>query len=171
VSGVVQVGQVPVPVTPALAVAALDRHLPKVLGGRSLAAAGWRRPSTLTLLVPLTGDRADGGSDDFLVRMGFAYYPNWPPSVLFVNPQTLDYRFPDDRGHLPAITGTNELAVHATFEGVPQLVCCSFVLEFYQVRHGVEPRHLWDPTVHTFAATLNALRQALREPFYQGRQG
>ncbi len=167
----VQIGQepVPVPVTPALAVAVVDRHLPIVLQGRTLDEAGWRRPTPLSLLVPLAAERADGGTDDFLLRLGFTYYPDWPPSALFVNPATGSYRYPDDRLHLPAIN-TPEIAVHAHFDGVPQLVCCSFVLEFYLVRHGGEVRHLWDPSLHTFAATLNAIRRALRQPYYQGRQ-
>lgn len=164
-------GRPPVPTTPAVAVAALDAHLPVVLRGRTLDEVRWRRPTPLTLLIPVDGTRAGAPPDPYLLRLGFSHYPDWPPSTQFVNPSTSSYEFPVDARHLPRIEGTNEISIHAQYGSPPiQLVCSSVTLEFYAVGHGVEQRHLWDPDVHTFAATLNAVRHGLRPPFYKGPQ-
>ncbi len=167
----VRLGRPPVAVTPAVAAAALDNHLPTVLRGRSLEDAGWSRPTPLTLLVPVEGARAEGGVDGYVVRLGFSHYPDWPPSAQFVNPLTSTYRYPDDLEHLPQIDGTNEISVHRQYANTGiQLICCSVTLEFYEVGHSVEDRHLWDPAVQTFAATINAIQMGLRQPYYRGRQ-
>lgn len=166
----------PVPNTPAAAHRALERDLPKVLRGRTLEDAGWHRPDDLTLLVPMQAEREDGGRDDFLLRLGFGYYPDWPPSAQFVNPATGRYDYPTDVQHLPRIEGSNELAVHSFYNSngqypVVQLVCASVTLEFYLIRHAVEPMHLWDPSKQTFAATINGISHWMKAPYYKGRQG
>ncbi len=73
--------EAPLPNTPARAQAALDAHLPLALRGRTLDEVGWARPDPLTLLIPLSGIREDGTRDDFLLRLHFLYYPDWPPSA------------------------------------------------------------------------------------------
>lgn len=167
----VMTGRPPVPTTPAAAIAALNAHLPMVLEGRALEYLGWQRPTPLSLLIPVEGIRDGCTSDPYLLRLGFTCYPDWPPSTQFVNPSTLAYEYPRDVKYLPRIEGTNEISVHAQFGALPiQVVCCSATLEFYEVGHGVEDRHLWDPAVHNFAATLNAVRRGLRPPFYKGVQ-
>src|SRR5690348_14341481 len=98
-------GEEPVPNTPARAQAALEADLPRVLRGRTLEEAGWKRPDALTLLVPLAGEREDGTVDEFLLRLQFGYYRDWPPSAQFVNPETGTYRYPDDVRWLPRIEG------------------------------------------------------------------
>lgn len=162
------------PNSPVRAQAAMDDHLPIVLRGRSLAEAGWTRPDPLTLLVPVVGEPADGAADDYLLRLTFLYYPDWPPSAQFVNPATLAYRFPDDARWLPKVDGTSEIAVHAQYDTPDrkkiQLICASVTLEFYQVLHSVEDRLVWDPRVQNFAATLTAIGRVLRPPYYKGRQ-
>lgn len=160
---------VPVPATPSDAIAALDADLPKVLRGRALADAGWHRLDPLTLIVPMWGRRPGGGADFFLLKMGFGYYRAFPPSAQFVNPKTLDYRPSEDAAWLPRIEGTNEIQVHPNYHSdCPQLICCSFTLEFYRVRHSVEPQHLWQPATLNFAATLNAIERGLHG-YYAGR--
>jgi hypothetical protein len=182
----------PVPADAGQARAALDSHLGRVLSGRTLDAVGWERPDALTLYVPLRaytsstsasaygfdpsepaadGERPFGGApagDDYLLRLYFSHYPNWPPSARFVNPATRLYQAGDKRW-LPTISGTNELAVHASFQVVEQLICCSATLEFYLVNHSVEDRHRWQPG-SSFAITLNTLSRYLRPPTYLGRQ-
>lgn len=186
-------GGEPVPADPDQARIAVDRHLKAVLGGRGLPSAGWARPEPLTLYVPLRGytsptsvpaygfdpseQAADGdrpfagaaGGDDYLLRLFFSHYPEWPPSARFVNPTTRQFA-PGDKAWLPMITGTNELYIHAAY-GQPgqQLICCSATLEFYLINHGVEDRHRWRPG-SSFAITLNTLSRYLRPPFYTGRQ-
>jgi len=59
--------------------------------------------------------------------------------AVFVNPATGIYA-PGDQRWLPAISGTDEVAVHADYNGRGQLICCSATLEFWLVGHGLEPR-------------------------------
>jgi hypothetical protein len=184
---------VPVPAPFEQARAALDRHLARVLGGRSLESVGWARPDPLTLYVPLRGytsvttvpaygfdpsePPADDeqpfagapGGDDYLLRLYFSHYPDWPPSARFVNPATKQFG-PVDNKWLPMISGTNEVQVHASYGGGGgQVICCSATLEFYLVNHSVEERHRWRPG-SSFAVTLNTLSRYLRPPAYTGRQ-
>jgi hypothetical protein len=162
----------PVP-DPHRGIEALQRDLLKVLRGSSLIEVGWAQTDPLTLFVPMFGLNADGVYDFYLVRLNFLYYPEWPPSAQFVNPGTLAFTGVDDKKWLPHIEGTNEIAVHEAYkqhEGANpiQLICCSTTLEFYAVRHGVQPQHVWDGTKMNFSATLAALRYGLRAPHYKG---
>lgn len=169
------IGVDPVQNTPAAARRALERDLPRVLRGRTLEEAGWRRPDDLTLLVPMQATREDGGGDDFLLRLNFGYYPDWPPSALFVNPETDRYEYPADAHHLPRIEGSPEIQVHKFYNSngqypVGQLICASVTLEFYIIRHQVQQAHLWDAGRQTFAATINAISHWMKPPYYKGRQ-
>jgi len=164
-----QAGTTPVLATPGDAIAAFERDLPKALKGRTLEEAGWRRLDDMTLLVPLKGRRADGTLDDYLLRLGFACYPDWPPSAQFVNPKTLNYNLAKDKCWLPKIDGCSEIAIHADYNRQGQLICCSLTLEFYAVRHDVQPNHVWNPGTHNFSATINQIDWALKSQFYKGR--
>jgi hypothetical protein len=148
--------------------AAFVEHLPRVLAGRTLEQLGWSSPSPLTLLVPVRA----GAADDFLLRLGFQFYPEWPPTVRFVNPQTGEYDAGRDLYWLPNVTGDPGFAVHpqyahANYTG--PLVCCSFTAEFYQVLHDVKDEHLWNQERHTFGATISRVQEALRSEYYKGR--
>lgn len=182
----------PVPADFGQARDAVDRHLSQGLAGRTLESAGWERPDPLTLYVPVRGftaattavaygfdptvDPAGAGAfadapagDDYLLRLYFSHYPAWPPSGRFVNPSTRQFAAGDERW-LPAITGTNELHVHANYGGTSgQVICCSATLEFYLVNHQVAEQHRWQPG-SSFAATLNVLSRYMRPPAYTGRQ-
>ncbi len=159
------------PVTPARAIEALEKHLRVVLQGQTLESVGWKQLDPLTLLIPLQAVREDGGTDDYYFRFGFAYYPEWPPSVRAVNPKTLRYDYPADVRWLPSVERCSEIGFHPQYNAsVGQLICNSSTLEFYQVRHSCEPWHLWDAGRHTFALTLNVLRDCLRPPYYRGRR-
>lgn len=184
---------VPVPADFGQARDAVDRHLGQVLAGRTLKSAGWERPDPLTLYVPMRGfttattavaygfdpaadpasaERAFAGApvgDNYLLRLYFSHYPAWPPSARFVNPATRQFAAGDARW-LPAITGANELHVHANYAGTSgQVICCSATLEFYLVNHQVADQHRWRPG-SSFAATLNVLSRYMRPPAYTGRQ-
>jgi hypothetical protein len=165
-----QAGTMPVLATPSDAISALERDLPKALRNRSLEEAGWRRPDGMTLVVPLQGRQANGTVDEYLLKLGFAYYPEWPPSALFVNPQTLNYDSDKDKCWLPLIDGCPEIAVHAKYQTIGQLICCSLTLEFYAIKHDVKPEHVWIAQKHNFSATINQIDWALKSPFYKGRQ-
>lgn len=168
-----EAGKDPVLATPADAIAALERDLPKVLRDRTLEEAGWRRLDDLSLLVPMTGVQPNRTVDNYFLRLGFAYYDDWPPSAQFVNPDTLEYNQDTDKCWLPLIDGTDEIRVHAAYDGGGyklQLVCCSLTLEFYLVRHGVKEQHVWRRGKNNFAGTLNQINWALKSEFYKGRQ-
>lgn len=163
-------GETPVP-DPTRGADALRDDLPKVLRGQTLEEAGWCQPDSLTLLVPLFAQRDDRTTDFYLLRLYFNCYPEWPPSAQFVNPQTLRYAGSADKKWLPKIEGCQEIAVHDSYSynnQSIQLICCSVTLEFYQVRHGVKPEHVWDGKHQNFSATLAAVRHGLRPPFHKG---
>ena len=162
-------GTAPILATPSDAIAAFERDLIKALRNRTLEEAGWRRLDDMTLLVPLQGRQANGTIDDYLLRLGFAYYPDWPPTAQFVNPQTLNYDKATDKCWLPKIDGCPEIAVHPDYQNRGQLICCSLTLEFYAVLHGVQENHVWNPEKHNFSATIHQIDWALGTQFYKGR--
>ncbi|MGY4608621.1 hypothetical protein ACVW16_007033 [Bradyrhizobium sp. USDA 4474] len=152
--------------------AALDQDIPRVLsllGAESLEQLGWSRFDKLTLLVPMWG-KSGTTRDDYLLRLGFQAYRRWPPSALFVNPSTLAYQYPNDQRCVPRLT-SEECHTHTAYEkpggGRMQLVCCSAVLEFYEVLHDVKDDHAWRPT-DTFYKTIMAIQKAFGSN-YSGR--
>ena len=163
-----EVGVEPVAANPLLARRALDAHLARRGGDDPVI----ERIAPLVVHVPVSGVASEGTTDDFLLRLGFTHYDEWPPSAQFVNPETGTFVIGEDEHHLPRITGSNELQVHAAYDHPAghkiQLVCSSATLEFYEVRHGMEAKHLWQPGVHTLWTTISAVRHHLRH-FYQGR--
>lgn len=159
----------PVAATPMAAIEAFDRDLAIVLNGKNLEELEWKRPDTLTLLVPMIG----GDRDRYLLRLHFGFYPEWPPSAQFVNPDTGIYDIERDLKWLPKIEGCSEIQVHPKYEyngKKMQLICCSATLEFYQVRHSVEERHIWNIKHQNFFSTLHAVTRGLQAPFYKGPQ-
>jgi len=141
----------------------------KILGASSLEAFGWTQPDALTLLIPLTAS-IDGNTDDYLLKLGFHYYRDWPPSAQFVNPNTAQYAWPHDQHHVPRLE-SQECHTHVNYPtptatGI-QLICCSATLEFYQVLHTVEAQHVWNGT-STFLTTLRAIQRAMASA-YKGR--
>ncbi len=152
--------------------AALEEDIPRVLRlleKSSIEELGWSRPNKLSLLIPMTGV-LQGKADNYTLRLGFQAYRKWPPSAQFVNPQTGAYAHPDDQQHIPKLT-SGECHTHAAYPrpcgGTMQLICCSTTLEFYDVLHSVEERHLWLET-YTFLTTIMVIRKAF-DTAYQGR--
>jgi hypothetical protein len=149
---------------------AFARHLQRALHNRALEEVGWAKPDDLTLLVPLFGTTAQGRMDAYLLRLYFDHYPTWPPSALFVNPLTLEYRLPDDKKWMPQADGHQEIAFHTDYTGKGQLICCSLTLEFYKVNHQVDEKVVWNGETQSFNATIAAIRRVLVPPYYVGRQ-
>lgn len=152
----------PVPSDPATAQSALRQHLPKALDGYK-----YEYDNDRTVYVHMAGIRADGTTDEYLVRLTFLYYPTYPPSVTFVNPATKQY----DGTHWPA-GNSPRLAFHARYGDAPAgMVCNSMTFEYYfWGGHNPTPEISWNPQIHTFAATIAELADHLRPPLYQGRQ-
>ncbi|MFB6465011.1 hypothetical protein [Bradyrhizobium tunisiense] len=145
-------------------------HLQRALKGRTLDDVGWAQPDDLTLLVPLFGTRADNGKDAYMLRLYFDHYPTWPPSAVFVNPLTLEYKLAEDAKWVPTAPGHPEIAFHTNYASTEkQLICCSLTLEFYRVNHAVEQNLVWQGDKQTFLATIAAVKRILIQPYYQGR--
>ncbi len=154
-----------------------DRPLPSVsdpeearvayLKHRTAALEGyiWEEDGPLALLIHLEGHRPNGVVDHYVARFSFLYYPTWPPSVTFVNPQTRTY----DPAYWPKASGPN-IAFHAAYGDAPAgMVCNSMFFEFYfWGGHAPTADIRWDAKRHTFAASLNELRIHLYPPFYEG---
>lgn len=152
---------------------ALDEDIPRVLRimeASSLEDLGWSRPNKLSLLVPMAGMH-QCNEDHYLLRLGFQAYRKWPPSAQFVNPETKGYVYPNDQRFVPKLMSPEcytHVAYRPTAQAYPvQLICCSAILEFYEVLHQVKPEHLWKET-DTFLTTIMAIRKALTS-FYGGR--
>jgi hypothetical protein len=150
--------------------AAFADHLQRALKGRSLDDVGWAQPDDLTLLVPLFATKADDQKDAYMLRLYFDHYPTWPPSALFVNPLTLQYKLGDDARWVPNAPGHPEIAFHTNYAtSMQRLICCSLTLEFYKVNHSVAENLVWQGERQTFMATLAAVKRILVPPYYQGR--
>lgn len=149
----------------------LKEHLPRVLSfkNQTLEELGWRLHSDRTLLVPMRGSHA-GREEDYLLRLDFMTRSEWPPSARFVNPETLDYELHVDQHHLPMLTSP-EVHVHTAYDCPGgrkiQLICCSAVLQYYDVLHGGEDNILWRGG-DTFLRTLTAIERAFLS-HYSGR--
>jgi hypothetical protein len=113
----------------------------------------------------LDGRRSTGEVDGYLARFSFLYYPAWPPSVTFVNPQTHRY----DPAYWPD-GGSDILAFYPSYGDAPSgMVCNTMFFEFYfWGGHNPGASVRWDAKQHTFAASLNELRIHLRPPYYRG---
>lgn len=150
---------------------AFQRDLQSVLKGDTLTDRGWSQPNDLTLLVPMLADTMQQGQVDlYLLRLFFDHYPKGPPSAQFLNPLTMDYRFPDDVRWVPRCEGLQDINFHTNYSGsAGQVICSSTTLEFYKVNHDVKPEHVWDPSRMNFLATLAAIRRGLAPAHYRGR--
>lgn len=159
---------------PQAGAAALDEDIPRVLrmhDANRLEDLDWRRPDKLTLLVPMRGMRGET-RDDFLLKLAFHSYREWPPSAQFVNPDTLRFQLDQDDRWVPKLT-SEECRTHLAYGhprgGTIQLICCSATWEFYDVNHSVEARYVWDGK-STFYSTIVAIRRAMTDN-YEGRFG
>ncbi|MBK7614473.1 MAG: hypothetical protein IPJ08_08385 [Burkholderiales bacterium] len=149
---------------------AFQRDLQAVLKEGTLADRGWLKPDGLTLLVPmLVENAAQGQVDLYLLRLMFDHYPKGPPSAQFINPLTMNYKFPDDVLWVPKCENAPDVHFHPNYNNCVQLICSSTTLEFYRVNHDVKPEHVWDPQRMNFLTTLAAIRRGLASPYYKGR--
>ena len=164
----------PTPSSPAVAKAALEADIAKLLGPSSKFAGKWDRVGPLAMTVSFTGRHKDNATEEtYVALLTFTHYPDWPPLVQFVNPETTAYTYPQDISHLPWLDGNPEIHVHHSYCNQPgdQLVCCSANLKFYLIRHGIDSADkIWNKSRHNLAWTLNTIQRALTGPHYRGRQ-
>lgn len=151
----------PVPTPPRLAKAALIAHR-----DGSLEGLHWEKGSPLVLYVTLPAVRPDGIVDSYIARFSFVYYPDWPPSVTFVDPETKVY----SPSHWPHSVNSDRLAFHATYGDAPAgLICNSMFFEYYfWGGHARTEGQMWTKGRHTMAATVGELKIHLAPPYYIG---
>ncbi len=162
----------PVSGDPIEAAQALDAHLALYLRARGvnrLEELGWTRPTKLMLHIPIVA----GQEDRFLLEFIFTHYPEWPPRVRFVNPESKRFEYPGDMCWVPKIEQTQAIAIHETYEDGGQkfygYICCSYNLDYYTSQHNMnQPYDHWNTKQRTFNATLSVIEDALAKR-YQGR--
>lgn len=142
---------------------ALLTHMGVALDGYTYEYDGDR-----TIDIHMTGTSDSGATDEYLVRLGFLYYPDWPPTVTFLNPKTNKY----DGTHWPQPTASSRLQFNSAYGDAPAgMVCNSMTFEYYfWGGHSPAENIRWRNDVHTFAATLAELRDHLRPPHYKGKK-
>jgi len=127
-------------------------------------------------VIRIPGVRANGGKDDYYVRLGADFYDKWPPTAAFVKPEGWVLATPGTRW-LPRIQcqGINWFALHVPYGNgnmvLPQLLCFTFTAEYYMVSHAPPADSVWRQGYHTLAATLSRLAEVLKHPHYQGPSG
>lgn len=148
---------------PDLARKALLAHMEAVLDDYTYEYDGDR-----TIDIEMTGTTGSGVLDEYLVRLGFLYYPDWPPTVTFLNPKTKKY----DGTNWPEPIAGQRLQFNSAYGDAPcGMVCNSMMFEYYfWGGHAPAENIRWKKGVHTFAATLAELTDHLRPPHYKGKR-
>jgi hypothetical protein len=125
-------------------------------------------------IVKIPALKKDGGTDDYFVRLGAEYYDKWPPTAIFVQPETWD-RAESGTRWLPIIQcqGIDWFALHSPYTGgggitLPQMLCFTFTAEYYMVSHSPPESSVWRQGHHTLTATLTRLAEVLKQPHYRG---
>jgi hypothetical protein len=125
----------------------------------------------------LRGRRNGEPDDGYYVELGAKFYDYWPPTTVFVDPNTGTEAEQDTRWW-PKIEGagdfgfstTNFAAEYVTRLGAPmhQLVCFTATAQYYMVDHNPPEHTVWKQGSHTLARTLARLHELLGPPFYKG---
>ena len=167
------------PSDPEVAARQFNTHLESYWLSRGCADWGWTRSMVddLHTVITLPAIRADGGTDDYYIRLGADYYDTYPPTVLIVAPERSWPRARAGTPWWPTVTPSGWFALHDSYQycnaqGQPifegQLVCFSMTAEYYMSGHGPTEAQKWTPGRHTIAATLSRLREILSPPHYGG---
>jgi hypothetical protein len=151
----------PTPTSPQLARAAVLAHRDGAYEGLQ-----WEEESPLILYASIPAVRVNGITDVYVARFSFVYYPDWPPSVTFVDPATRQY----SAANWPRITNSAIFALHATYGDAPAgLICNSMCFEYYfWGGHGRTEGQAWEAGRHTMTATVSELKIHLAQPYYLG---
>lgn len=124
-------------------------------------------------IVRIPALRENGVTDNYFVRLGAEYYDKWPPTAIFVQPDSWS-RAEKDTRWLPTIQcqGIDWFALHSPYTGggvtLPQMLCFTFTAEYYMVSHSPPESSVWRQGYHTIAATLTRLAEVLKYPHYRG---
>jgi hypothetical protein len=162
----------PAKADPAVSSAVFAEHLDRVWRGPLAAELGLTRTSIDALheMVQFTAIRGDGQQDAYFVVLGAEFYDLWPPTAMFVDPET----------RLPALANSKwwpQLkqnppwgAFHNTYTfrdgSAGQMICISFTAEYYRTSHSPSADAVWQQGRHTVSATITRIARMLRDPYY-----
>lgn len=165
---------VPVRVDPEIAAAKFKEHLEWLASPRAVQMGlQLVKQEEMYAIVKIPAFKKDGNADDYFVRLGAEYYDKWPPTAIFVQPDTWD-RAESGTRWLPIIQcqGIDWFALHSPYNGggvtLPQMLCFTFTAEYYMVSHSPAENSIWRQGHHTLTATLTRLAEVLKHPHYRG---
>lgn len=167
----------PVKVDEEVAAEKFKRHLEWLYSDRAQQLSlHLMRQGRMYAVVRMPGVQANGQRDDYYVRLGADYYDKWPPTAVFVKPETWEIASSGTRW-LPTIQcqGINWFSLHAPHNSgnvnLPQLLCFTFTAEYYMVPHSPPEDSVWRQGYHTLTATLSRLAEVLQQPHYREPSG
>lgn len=161
----------------ALAEAFVSNFLQSPDWQREAARWGWTvRPlAPLLLAVTLRARPLADVPETFTLTLACEFCPHLPPSVIFVNPDTLTYDPATDQRHVARLTAP-DCYTHLTYPFAvpyaygPQLVCTSLGHGYYVSQHAPTPDQRWDPEKHGVGSTIAVVQRTLLHPqHFQGR--
>lgn len=164
---------------PAVARARFERDMKIVVRHRRALEWGWELEPDyggLRLYVNMWAlDEGGNRLDDYHIDMDMSYYPDHPPGVTFVNPETRSFEFSADVKWFPRWGSTPphikicvDLSPNPPGDQKVQVLRNTMFLNFY-LEGRYEISEGWSPDRNTFFATLHVLQQLLTRPHYEGR--
>ena len=166
----------PVQTDPEIAAATFRTHLERLAASGAVKELGvtWDFIDNLHVLVHFEGLRADGTRDPYRVLLGAEFYDLWPPTAAFIDPETMQPPVATSPWW-PAITNPPWGAFHHAYpfqNAQPrQLICITFVAEYYMTQHNPSELSVWRQGKHTVAATITRIAELLRSPIYRQPSG
>lgn len=165
---------------PAVARARLERDVKIVEAHRRALEWGWELEPDydgLRLYVNMWALDEEGNRlDDYHIDMDMSYYPDYPPGVTFVNPETRSFEFGTDLKWFPRWGSTPPytklcagLSPNPPGQRKVQVIRNTMFLNHYLEGTEQQPCGAWNPDRNTFFATLYILQQLLTRPHYGGR--
>jgi hypothetical protein len=163
---------------PEVAAMLFKEHLDDLWSGGRPEKLGWRRTPVDALheVVVLPAKRPDGTIDDYDILLGAEYYDRWPPTVAFVDPDTLAEARLGGRWFPELQVRPDWFALHDGFafpaeyalngSTARQLVCFTGTAQYYMVDHQPPETTIWTPGRHTVSMVLMRLHEVLKQPFY-----
>lgn len=134
-----------------------------------------QRLTPLSLAVTLRARLLPDVPETFSLKLACEFCPDLPPSVMFVNPDTLTYDPSQDQRHVAKLIAPDcythlNYSFQPPYAYGPQLVCTSLGHGYYVSHYSPTPDQRWDPQKHSIGSTIAVVQRTLLHPqYYQGR--